>query len=117
MNYKIWNKQENLVTPTMEVLTPQQVFEKYPAAQLNGFEFIICDSPITMGVFMEFETTKQQYKQMGASIEDNMSVEDVLSAITQFEETPQEHVSTAEERIASALEFQVMMNIPLLEEE
>ena len=113
MRYKIWDRQESLVTPTMAVLTPQQVFEKYPAAQLPNFKFIVCDAPISMGVFMEFEATKQHYKSQGAVIEDGMTDQEVLDAITEWEERPQEQTLSPEERIASTLEFQVMMNLPL----
>lgn len=110
--YKIWDKQENLVTPSMKVFTPQEIFSQYPASRLNGFKFIVCDSPISMGVFMEFETTKAQYKQLGADIQEGMTDQEVLDAITAFEETPQLSEPTAEERIAAALEFQTMMSLP-----
>lgn len=112
MKYKIWDQKETLVTPVGEVLTAQEVFEKYPASQLPSFKFIIADAPISMAVFMEFESTKSQYKNLGAEITDGMSDEEVLAAITAFEEKPAEAAATAEERIASALEFQVMMTLP-----
>lgn len=111
MKYKIWNKTENLVTPTMKVLTPQDVFEQYPAASLPNFKFIVCDAPISMSVFMEFENTKSQYKNLGAEIEDSMTDEEVLNAITEFEERPQSTEPTPEERLASMKEFEIMMKI------
>ena len=112
MKYKIWNKTDNLITPVGEVLTPSQVIEKYPAAGIEGIKFIIADQPISMAVFMEFESTKSAYKQQGAQITDDMTDEEVLEAITLWEETPRVATPTAEERIASALEFQVMMSLP-----
>jgi hypothetical protein len=113
MKYKIWNKQDDLITPIGEVLTKEDVFDRYPMARLENMKFIVCDAPISMGVFMEFEQTKEQYKQMGAPIEEGMTDQEVLDAITYFEENPPELEPTAEERIASMLEFQVMMMIPM----
>lgn len=112
MKYKIWNKQDNLITPIGEVLTPTEVFTKYPMAKLPNFKFIICDAPINMGVFMEFEQTKEHYKNKGVEIQDGMTDQEVLDAITFFEENPPEPDATSEERIAAMLEFQAMMMIP-----
>lgn len=117
MKYKIWDKQETLVTPIGEVLTAEQVISKYPMANLPNMKFIICDTPISMGVFMEFEQTKMQYKQMGAPIEDGMTDQEVLDAITWFEENPQDPEPSPEERMAAAMEFQAMISVPLMEEE
>ena len=112
MKYKIWNKTDNLITPIGEVLTPAQVISKYPVAGIEGMKFIIADQPINMAVFMEFEATKNIYKQQGVPITDDMTDQEVLDAITAWEETPRVAIPTAEERIASALEFQAMMSIP-----
>ena len=109
MKYKIWNKRDKLITPIGEVLTPEQVFDRYPMAELENFKFIICDAPINMGVFMEFEQTKQMYENMGVPITEVMTEQEVLDAITYFEENPPVPEPTAEERIASSLEFQNLM--------
>ncbi len=68
--YKIWDKQSNLITPTGKELTPEEVFAEYPAASLPNMKYIVCDAPISMGVFMEFEATKEHYKHLGAPITD-----------------------------------------------
>lgn len=115
MKYKIWNKQDNLITPTGEVLTPQQVFERYPAAAVNGIKYIICDTPINMAVFMEFEATKEHYKRLGVPITDTMTDQEVLDAISYWEENPPAPEPTAEERVAAALEFQNLMLLPDIE--
>ena len=109
MKYKIWNKQETLVTPIGEVLTAEQVMAKYPMSALPNFKFIICDAPITLGVFMEFEQTKQMYKGMGVPITDTMTDQEVLDAITYFEEHPAEPEPTSDERIAAAMEYDNLM--------
>ena len=115
MKYKIWNKQDNLITPIGEVLTPQQVFERYPAARIEGIKYIIADQPINMAVFMEFEATKEHYKRLGVPITDDMTDQEVLDAISYWEENPSAPEPTAEERIAAALEFQNIMMLPNIE--
>lgn len=109
MKYKIWNKTDTLVTPIGEVLTAEQVMAKYPASAVDGMKFVICDAPISLGVFMEFEQTKQMYKQMGVPITDTMTDQEVLDAITYFEENPPEPEPTADERIAAAMEYDNLM--------
>ena len=106
MKYKIWDKTNNLVTPIHEELTPSQVFERYPAAKLDNFKMVICDANISMGVFMEFDGFKTHCKSLGVTFTDTMTDQEVLDAITAFEENPPEAEATAEERIAAALEFQ-----------
>ena len=111
MKYKIWNKTDSLITPTGKVFTPAQIFEQYPAANVTGIKFVVCDAPISMGVFMEFETSKEHYKQLGAVITEGMTDQAVLDAITFFEENPPAQEPSAEERIAAALEYQNLMNL------
>ena len=84
----------------------------YPAASLPNTKYIICDAPISMGVFMEFEATKEHYKRLGVPITDDMTDQEVLDAISCWEENPPEPAPTAEERIAAILEFQSMMMLP-----
>jgi hypothetical protein len=107
--YKIWNRVDTLVTPIGEVLTAEQVIGKYPASALETMKYIICDAPISLGVFMEFTQTKANYKKIGAIITDEMTDQEVLDAITYFEENPPLPTPSPEERTASALEFQSMM--------
>lgn len=109
MKYKIWDGQETLVTPIGEVLTPEAVRAKYPVATIPGMKFIIADSPIQLQVWDEFTGIKEMYKKLGAGITDEMTDQEVLDAVSAFQETPVEAEPTAEERIAAALEFQSLM--------
>jgi hypothetical protein len=117
MRYKIWDRQETLVTPTMEILEPAQVFSQYPASLLPAFKFVIADQPINMAVFMEFESTKQHYAKLGVEFDEEMTEQEVLDAITAWEETPVQQIPSPEERIAAALEFQTLLNMPNFAEE
>lgn len=109
MKYKIWDGTQTLITPIGEVLTAEQVKARYPASGVEGMKYIICDAPISMGVFMEFEATKNHYKGLGVPITDGMSDQEVLDAISYWEENPPEPEPTAEERMAAAMEFQNLL--------
>jgi len=74
---------------------------------------IITTGLINGGVAMEFGATVQHYKAMGAAITDDMTDEEVLAAIEDFEDNPPgADDPTTEERIAAALGAQVMMSEP-----
>jgi hypothetical protein len=112
MKYKIWNKTDNLYTPAGTMFTPNEIKEQYPLSFVSGVKYIICDAPINMGVFMEFTQTRDMYKNMGADIASNMSDQQVLDAITEFENRPQEIGPSVEERTAAALEFLALNSLP-----
>ena len=129
MKYKIWDKKESLVTPIGEVLTPEQVFERYPMAQLPQIDFIIIDGAISLGVFMEFTQTKDVYEsriiEMASTpemLESEIQVlkdeynacnkQEVLDLISFMEENPPIPEPKVTERIASALEFQNLLALP-----
>ena len=109
MKYKIWDKQTPLITPIGEVLTPEQVFHKYPASAIQGIEYIICDGPISMGVFMQYDQTIDIYQEQGVELTEDMTPQEKLDAIRAFEKRVPEPVPTAEERIAAAMEFQNLL--------
>jgi hypothetical protein len=55
---------------------------------------------------MEFTQTKETYKALGVEITDDMTDQEVLDAISYFEENPPTPEPSAEERIAAAMEYQ-----------
>lgn len=109
MKYKIWNGTDTIYTPDGKKFTPDEWRGMWPWANIPGVKMIIQDAPINGQVAMEFEQTKTVYKSSGAKIVDGMTDEEVLAAISEFEENPPITVASAEERIAAALEAQVMM--------
>ena len=111
MKYKIWNKIDNLYTPSGRMFTAEQIKTENPLALLANVTFIICDAPINMGVFMEFTQTKEVYKKMGAAILDTMTDQEVLDKITEFEERVIIQEPTAEERLAAAAEFENLIKL------
>jgi hypothetical protein len=111
MKYKIWDKKENIYTPSGHMSTAEDIFRETPLAAVPGIKFIICDAPINGGVFMEFTQTRDMFKQMGAPITNTMSDQQVLDAITNFENRKVEALPTSEERMAAAMEFQNLLEL------
>lgn len=111
--YQIWNKADDIYTPSGDKFTAQQWQEKYPWVNIPGAKMIITTGIINGGVAMEYEKTKEFYKRQGAEITDDMGVDEVLQAIEDFEDNPpRSDENTAEERIAAALELQNLMMLP-----
>ena len=127
MRYKIWNKTDRLFTPSGDSFSAEEVLAKYKLAQ--SFDHIIVDAPINMGVFMEFTQTKEIYQprviDMASTTETTelekaeiiaeykaLTVQATLDMITFLEDNQPAEEATAEERIASALEFQNLLALP-----
>ena len=112
MSYKFWDKTSSLIAPTGKEFTAEELLEQFAWAKRPNAKVIICDGVIELGVFMEFEQTKRNYMRLGANITDDMTDEEVLAAIADFEENPPTASPTVEERTAAALEFIAMSNLP-----
>ena len=112
MKYKLWNKTDALITPTGKVFSPAEVFEKYPASAIEGFDYIISDSPVNMAVFMQYDQTVEMYKDMGLDIPEGLTKNEVVTLISNFQPEEPKAVS-AYDRIAAALEFN---NLLMLED-
>ncbi len=113
MRYQIWNKIDDIYTPSGEHFTAEQWVNRYPWAKIPGAKMIITTGVINGGAAMEFENTKAVYLQQGANITADMSDTEVLQAIEDFEDNPPgANEPSSEERIAAALEAQVMLAEP-----
>ena len=115
MKYKIWDKKETLITPIGEVLTPEQVLKRYPSAGIEGSKFIIADAKVQLQCWDEFVGLKAFYKKLGAGfdlITDTMSDQEVLDAMTYFQDNPPVTEATTEERTAAAMEFANVLQLP-----
>lgn len=108
--YKIWNGTDSIITPSGAQFTAEEWANKFPWCKLPGAKMVISGGLINGGCALEFGATKEQYIKMGAAITDGMTDEEVLAAIEDFEDNPPESdVVSTDERIAAALEAQVMM--------
>ena len=111
--YKIWDKQETIYTPSGEEFTPEQWLNRYKWAKRDGVKMVVSGELINGAFCGEFETMKHRAEKMGVTFTDDMTDEQVLAAIEDFElHPPGADQPSIEERTAAALEAQVLMAMP-----
>lgn len=116
MRYQIWNKTDDIYVPTGQKVTAAEWSARYPWINVPGAKMIITAGIINGGAAMEFNATAAQYKAQGARITDDMTDDEILQAIEAFEDNPPgADEPSSEERIAAALEAQVMLAEPDVE--
>lgn len=107
----IFDKTKTYVYPNNKVATPDIVAADFPATQIDGIKYVVTsneDGVIMSGLDM-LSTLKATY-----NIDNALSDDEALQAIEDIMNTPVEPNTTPspEERIASALEYQVMSSLP-----
>lgn len=119
--YAIWDKVSPILTPIGEVLTAAQWIERYPIAGVPSITVVCGAGEINGAFFGTLGQMVQMYEAQGADFSACTTAEEKLEVIEAFEDvmnTPVENTEpTAEERIAAALEYQVMTSLPDEEEE
>ena len=104
---KVWNKQDSLILPNGKVCTPEEVYQDYPWARFAETVIIGINGGITSSIdnlsilcdahdVVELESGEDTLLAIKNKIEN-----DKLKALE----------PTAEERIASAMEFQNLMSL------
>ncbi len=111
-HYQIWNKTDDIITPSGKQFTATEWANMYPWAKIQGVKMIITTPPINGGCAMEFEAYKESFIRRGANITDAMTDDEVLAAIEDFENNPPDPGPSVEERTAAALEFLAMSSLP-----
>lgn len=108
--YAIWDKETPIITPIMEVLTPEQWVERYPVAKLDNITVVCSAGEINGGFFGTLGQMVQMYEAQGCDFSACTTDEEKLEAIEAFEDAMNAPSTepTAEERIAAALEYQNM---------
>lgn len=113
MRYQIWNGTDSIITPSGAQFTAQEWADRYPWVKLPGGKMIITAGLINGGAAMEYQATVEHYRKAGAAITGGMTEDEVLAAIEAFEDNPPgANEPGPEERIAAALEAQVMLSEP-----
>lgn len=113
MRYQIWNGTDNIITPSGTQFTASEWADRYPWVKLPGAKMIITAGLINGGAAMEYGATVEHYRKSGAAITDLMTEDEVLAAIEEFEDNPPgTNEPGPEERIAAALEAQVLLSEP-----
>ena len=105
--YAIWNKRDVILTPIGEVLTPEQWIDRYPIAGVDTIKVVCASGEINGAFFGTLGQMVDMYGSRGCDFSACTSDEEILATIEAFEDamnTPSDE-STAEERIAAALEY------------
>ena len=112
--YAIWDKKSPVIVPTGRVFTADQWKEKYPAAALDSITVVCAAGEINGGFFGTLGQMVQMYQAQGADFSACETAEEKLAVIEAFEDAQNEPSTevSAEERIAAALEYQVMASLP-----
>lgn len=115
--YKIWNKEEQIITPIGEVLTAEQWIQRYPVAGLEDVDIVCGSGRINGGIFAVYDDFIELYRNMGCDFSNCTTKQEYLDRISDFEnEQNSIEVISAEERIAAAIELANMMAMPDIEE-
>ena len=114
--YAIWDKQSQIITPIGEVLTPAQWIDRYPIAGLETVTVVCAAGEINGAFFGTLGQMVQMFEAQGADFSEATTDIEKLEVIEAFEDAinaPSDE-STAEERIAAALEYNNMLNSPVI---
>lgn len=109
--YAIWDKKSPIITPIGEVLTAEQWVARYPVAGIDTIKVVCAGGEINGAFFGTLGQMKEMYTKMGCDFTGCTEDQSILDAIEAFEDvinTPSDE-PTAEERIASALEYQNLL--------
>lgn len=112
--YAIWDKKSPVIVPTGKIYTAAEWMDKYPAAALDSITVVCSAGEINGGFFGTLGQMVQMYTAQGADFSACAADEDKLAVIEAFEEAMNapDTTPTAEERIAAALEYQVLASLP-----
>ena len=112
--YAIWDKQSPVIVPTGKVFTAVQWKEQYPVAELDSVTVVCAAGEVNGGFFGTLGQMEQMYTAQGADFSGCQTAEEKLEVIEAFEDAlnaPSDEPTT-DERIAAALEYQVMASLP-----
>lgn len=112
--YAIWDKQSPIITPIGEVLTADQWIQRYPVAGVPSITVVCGAGEINGAFFGTLGQMVQMYTNQGADFSACETDEDKLAVIEAFEDAMNTLSTepTTDERIAAALEYQVMASLP-----
>lgn len=112
--YAIWDKTSPVIVPTGKVFTAAEWMDKYPAARLENVTVVCSAGEVNGGFFGTLGQMVQMYAAQGADFTGCTTAQEKLAVIEAFEDAANAPGTdpTAEERIAAALEYQVMASLP-----
>lgn len=100
---------KNFMFPNGMIATPEIIKQKYPATQIFTHVIETDDNCEVIFSIINLSAMRSSYK-----IDPSLSEEEAITAIEEIINTPPviDTDPTAEERIAAALEYQVMSSLP-----
>lgn len=112
--YAIWNKSDPIFTPIGEVLSAEQWIARYPIAGVETIKIVCAGGEINGAFFGTLGQMKENAAQLGCDLTGCETDQDILDAIEAFEDAVNAAPAgpSTDERIAAALEAQVMMSMP-----
>ena len=113
--YQIWNKVSNIYTPVGEELSPEDWIARYQWIKLPNTVPVVAAGLFNGAFIGELNEMRAMCENQGADFSECLTGEEILEVIEAFEDklnAPADAIPSAEERIAAALEFQVMMSLP-----
>ena len=112
--YAIWDKVSPIIVPTGQVFTAEQWKKKYPAAEIPSITVVCSAGEVNGGFFGTLGQMEQMYAAQGCDFSGCETAEEKLAAIEAFEDALNAPSTepTTDERIAAALEYQVMASLP-----
>ena len=112
--YAIWNKKDNVYTPSGAKFTAEQWIERYPIAEVESVK-IVCGGGALNGAFFGiFSEMVSMYQKAGCDFSTCTTDQEYLDAIEAFEDAMNapSTEATTEERTAAALEFIALNSLP-----
>lgn len=117
--YAIWNKKDDIFTPSGRVYSPEQWIDKHPAAGYDSATVVCAAGVINGAIFGILEHMVKQAEAQGCDFSNCTTNEERLEAIEAFEDeinTPsgvsnEEITADALASIAASLEYQNMMSL------
>lgn len=115
--YQIWDKVSPVITPSMEIFQANEWANKYPISKIDGIKLVISGGTINGAYVGEFTSMVERYKNMGCDFGGCTEDQEYLDRMEEFDNRDiSVNVIATDERIASALEAQVLMMLPDEEE-
>lgn len=118
--YQIWDKISNVYTPSGNMYTAEEWINKYKWINIPGMVPVMSAGNINGAMIADLASMKKNAIAQGCVFTDDMTDEQVLETIEEWEEkraaeakaAAQEaaNTPTTEERIAAALEYQNLLN-------
>ena len=120
--YAIWNKKDPILTHIGEVLTAEQWIQRYPVAGVDTITVVCAAGEINGAFFGTLGQMVDLYTKRGCDFSTCETDQDKVDAINAFDEAMEAEAAAAaeaaanevstDERIAAALEAQVLMSMP-----